>query len=288
MSETTIVLAVTSDEHVGSTLALCPERVPVGEGAHYEASRVQRWILEHWRRYWALVAEIRERESARLLWINNGDAVDGDHHQTSQIISRKPSVQRHAVEEVFAVPLELRPEKTWVIRGTEAHVGEAGSDEDDLARWMGAVPSPDGTAAWWGLKMTLPGGLRIDARHHRSGGHLPHTRGPGIVRVAHRIFDAAAVDLRPHPHVAFRGHLHKRGDSGDAYPTRLVALGSWQVHTGYVHKVAPDDIADIGAAILVARGTDYEVRHVYVRPADPYLEEESLTAPEPVFDGGMR
>ena len=68
--------------------------------------------------------------------IFNGDMVDGDHHNTSQIMSRNPEAQAAALRESLAVPLALNLDKLFVVRGTEAHTGKF---REDLLYRLGVI-----------------------------------------------------------------------------------------------------------------------------------------------------
>lgn len=72
------------------------------------------------------------------------------------------------------------------------------------------------------------------------------------------------------PHLAFRSHFHKFGDSGSSVPTRVIQTPAWQLKTAYAHKVVPESIADIGGVIVVFReGQRPDVRPVLFQPELP-------------------
>src|SRR5690606_19020550 len=113
-------VAVVGDTHAGSTVAVCPPVIDLDDGGQYAASKAQRWLWQCWGDYWDRVD--RERGD-RLIVVLNGDLIDGDHHNTSQIASRNPNAQAAALDAILAVPLALKPDKIFVVRGTAAHVG---------------------------------------------------------------------------------------------------------------------------------------------------------------------
>jgi hypothetical protein len=250
-----IVLAVVSDIHAGSTVAICPPRVALDDGANYEASKAQQWLWQCWEQYWAHVDAVRCEHSADLYAVFNGDLVEGNHHGTTQILSGNPNAQAAVVTACMAVPLALKPSRLFFIRGTDAHVGQSASAEERIADGLRRDKRPvvgdaaTGTASQWHLRMELHGHL-IDVAHHGRTGQREHTRQSAAVLHAHDILLAHVKNGDRYPDLCLRGHYHKFNDSHDAAPTRVVTTGAWQLATSHVHKVATDSLADIGGAIV--------------------------------------
>lgn len=270
-----VVVAAVSDLHCGSTVGLCPDAVRLDDGQSYGASDAQRWLWGLWEDYWRRVAERRKRERAGLYVVLNGDLVDGDHHGTTQILSGHPLAQLRALEEALSVPLALKPDRIFVVRGTEAHVGKSGASEEGIAERLGAVPDPTaGNRSWWHLRMEAAG-VRLDVTHHGRTAYRPWTYANAANLLAAQIFYEHASTGEPHPHLAIRSHFHRWNDSHDAHPTRVVQLGAWQLQTAYVHKVAPKTLADIGGAIITCRDGSYTLDRVITRPSRGAIWRES-------------
>ena len=266
------LIAVTSDHHCGGTTALCNDRIALDDGGVYEPSKAQRWIWQCWQQYWERVREVRDDHDARLVTIFNGDMVEGDHHKTTQILSGNPTAQAAVVDACLAVPLALNPDKIYVVRGTEAHVGQSASAEERIARGLLKDKRPiegdpeTGTASWWHLRGEVEG-LLIDVAHHGRTGQREHTRGGAAVLHAHDILLSHVKRKERAPDLCLRGHYHRFNDSYDAAPTRVITTGAWQLKTGHVHKVAADSMADIGGLIIVVKDGRYEVEKVQFQAA---------------------
>lgn len=262
-----VVVSVVSDVHAGSTVALSPPRIALDDGGAYEASKTQRWLWQCWEAYWKRVAEVVEQEGADLYTVFNGDLIEGDHHNTSQIASRNPNAQAGIVNAAMAVPLSLKADRIFVIRGTEAHVGQSASGEERIADGLRRDKRPvegdpeTGTASWWHWRGLIHNTL-LDITHHGRTGQREHTRGSAAVLHAHDIFLSHTKNGERHPDLCFRGHYHRFNDSYDACPTRVITTGAWQLKTGHVHKVAADSMADIGGAITIITEKGYEVEKV--------------------------
>ena len=252
-----VKIAVVGDLHCGSTVALCPDRILLDDGGAYEASTAQRWLWQCWTDYWQAVDEDR-REGHQLYLIFNGDMVDGDHHNTPQILSRNPEAQAAVLSAALAVPLALDPDRLFVVRGTEVHVGAGGASEEGVARrWrtdgLPVVPDPEsGTASWWHFRGEIQG-VRLDVTHHGRTGHREHTRANAANLHAHDILLSHVKAGDPPPHLCLRAHYHRYNDSYDACPVRVVTNAAWQLKTGFIHRIAADTLADIGGSSSPSR-----------------------------------
>jgi len=269
-----VVLAVTSDHHCGSTVAICPpEGVRLPDAAKYEPSKAQRWIWDNWVDFHEQVRAEKLRQNADLFYILNGDMYEGDHHGTHQIISKDADVQGYVADRVFGVIRDMGPKKTWVVRGTRSHVG---SNEEHRARWLGAAPDQDTkNYSRYHLRAEIHG-VRIDAQHHGKMGQLPRTERSNMVQRAYDILDEHAGRGYDAPNLVFRGHLHRYGDSGrDHRPNvpRIIQTPSWKLKDDFSHKVATNSLADIGGVIItIWPDGEHDVRPVLYQPRLPTVE----------------
>ena len=268
-----IVFALTSDQHCGSTVALCPPKIALDDGGAYEASKAQAWLWQGWNEYWAKADELRRLHKASLFAGFNGDFTDGDHHGTTQLLSGNPAAQAAVVDACMKPVLALKPDKLWFIRGTEAHVGKSATNEERIARglskdgWPVVACDETGTASHWHARLELHG-VRIDLAHHGRVGTRPWTKPNVTANLAAEIFYDHAAQGIPHPHLAIRSHMHQWVDTHDQHPTRVIQLPAWQLATAFIHRIAPGKLADIGGLIVVIDGGEYEIHKVKFTP-DP-------------------
>lgn len=268
----TVVLAVTSDQHCGSTVALCPPKVSLDDGGEYHASKAQQWLWAGWEGYWKRVEAVRAQHKAKLYTVFNGDLTDGDHHGTSQILSGNPTAQAAVVNECMKTVLALKPDQMFFVRGTEAHVGKSGSAEERIADGLRRDKRPvvgdaeTGTASHWHLRMEIEG-VRLDFAHHGRVGTRPWTKPNVTANLAAEIFYEHAASGDPHPHLAVRSHMHQWVDTHDQHPTRVIQLAAWQLATAFIHRIAPGKLADIGGLIIIVKDGDYDAEKVKFTPA---------------------
>lgn len=272
MSGKRLVVAVVSDLHCGSTVGLHPpEETPLDDGGAYTPSKAQGWLWSHWLAYWKRVREAAK--GAELHVILNGDAVDGDHHGTTQIVSRHPGTQVEILKMCWLPVLEATRIKSFaVVRGTEVHVGPNGSAEESFARWIAArgitVPRDPGTKthSQWHFKGDY-GGVVVDATHHGRMGGRPWTKLSGVGTLAAQIVMEYAQDRQQPPDLALRSHYHQVTDTHNAFPTRVIQTPAWQLATSFVHRIAPESLADVGGVIVSIAGGTYDVETYVARPA---------------------
>lgn len=266
------VLAVVSDLHCGSTVGLCtPEPVELDDGGTYLISPAQRWLYDNWLDFWTRVGNAK-RTAGWCGVLVNGDAVDGDHHGTVQIVSRDPGVQMWILKKVFEPALRLKPDWIGVVRGTEAHVGKNASVEESFARWLVKegfrVPKDRETRMQtaWHLNAEIEGTL-LSATHHGRIGNRPWTKANMVLNLAAQVFYEYAARGERHPDLAIRSHFHTFQDSYDAHPVRVIQTPAWQLATAYAHRVVPELLADIGGLILTfEKGKPPQVERVLYQP----------------------
>lgn len=275
MPSNPVVIAVTSDQHCGSTVALCPPKIRLDDGGKYDASDAQLWLWKNWQNFWDRVESVRSRHKAKLVQVFNGDLTEGDHHKTTQILSGNPTAQAAVVNAAMEVPLKLKPDALFFIRGTEAHVGPSACFEERIALGLSKDKRPvvkeDGTgnASHWQAALDIQG-VRLDFAHHGKFGSRPSTKMNVINALAGDIFTEHCIEGRPYPHLAIRSHMHQYADTFDAYPTRLLQTPAWQLKTAYVHRVTTTGkLSHIGGLIIVIKNGKYEIEPVIYRPDPP-------------------
>lgn len=262
-------MKVESDHHCGSSIGLCsPEPIQLDDGQSILPSKVQRWMWQCRQALHERAEKLREEWDAKLYDLYNGDMVDGpEHHGTVQVMSRHPGVEKMIAKRCLEESKKLGPDKSFVVRGTEVHVGKSGGAEESLAEWLGAEKDPEsGNHSWWHLRMEIQG-LRIDATHHGKMGMLPWTSGAAVARHAVEIFTEHAMSGDPPPHLAIRSHYHRYFDSANLAPTRLIQTGAFQAKTAFVHRIAANSLADVGGCLVLIRdGRIADVERVTFKP----------------------
>lgn len=268
------LIIATSDHHAGSTVALCPPRIDLDDGGSYAASKPQSWLFDCWKNLWdEQVARLLDKEKPDKFGVLfNGDMVEGNHHGTTQILSGNPEAQSQALRAVTDIPLAMKPDAVWVVRGTGAHVGTSGHGEEATARrWhdngLPVIGDPDtGRHSWFHLRMEIEGVL-IDATHHGRTGQREHTRANAANLHAFDILLSHTKSGDRPPDLCLRSHFHRFNDSHDACSVRVATMGAWQLKTEYVHKKHADSMADIGGFAIIIEDGRYDLKKVDYKPS---------------------
>ena len=265
MAKRPILLVVESDLHGGSTVAPCPPRVRLDDGGVYEASRLQNWLREQREDYYRRVAHLQRDHKAEMWYISNGDACEGNHHNSTQAVSGNPEAQAYTLDHLMRPVLALHPTRRFIVRGTEAHVGPSGASEEALARSLKAERDTDsGTWSWWDLTLDIHGTIHNFQHHGKMGGRL-NLKLNVMIAGAWEIFNEHASRGWTVPQVAWRSHLHRYGDTHDAAPVRLIQTPAWQAKTAYAYKVAANSLSDVGAMSCLVQpdGTTMIQKYLY-------------------------
>jgi len=255
-------LVVVSDLHVGSTIGLCPPGIQLDDGGTYRASKAQRWLWDRWNEAWEYVAKVQKGD----LWVVfNGDLVDGDHHNTHQLFSRSEEKQSDVCIDIID-PIVQEATESFILRGTQSHVGQSGMWEERIARDLDTNgDEAAGTKTWWHLPLTCDS-VRFDFAHFGKVGYrrwtLPNAANTLASEIMQDYFDTKGKA----PHVVVRSHRHQFVDTGMNYPVRVVQTPAWQLASGYVRSYLPTALADIGLLIFTCDEGQYTMEPVRFQP----------------------
>ncbi|MBD3260188.1 MAG: hypothetical protein GF334_00660 [Candidatus Altiarchaeales archaeon] len=266
MTDYKIVIAITSDYHCGGTTALCPPTVTLDDGGTYRQSKLQGWLWVNFMAYWDMIDKLLDtpKERPQLFLVHLGDLIEGQHHRNVQTWS--PNINDHirAAEQCLDEGYKRNPAYSFFVRGTAAHVGEAGQAEEALAKNFNAVQTDHGGWSWYHLQLDLMDVLS-DYLHHGSGGQREWTKANAALNQAADLsLNYAERGIVRAPDIAFRAHTHQKSDSFDNYRIRVVGIPSWQLSTGYGYKIGRGKGLPVGSCALLIGEEGYHVEK-YIR-----------------------
>ncbi len=233
-------IVVVSDTHCGCGLAICPpEGVLLDDGGTYCPSKLQRQIHAMWQEFWAVhVPEATHGEPYVI--VHNGDCVDGVHHGSTTQITHNLTVQgRIAVDLMRPVVDNPKCVEYYHIRGTEAHVGKSGEQEEAVAKELGAKPNAEGQYARYELWIQCGTGL-VHLLHHIGTTGSQAYESTAIHKELVESFTEAGRWGRQPPDIIVRSHRHRAIETN--IPTingkaRAVVTACWQGKTPFVWKI---------------------------------------------------
>jgi hypothetical protein len=254
-------LIVISDTHIGCQLGLCPpEGIVFDEGGMYMPNPIQLAVWEYWRHFWDVwVPSVTRGEKYAV--VLNGDAMDGRHHGSTHQISQNLSDQVRAAKIVLGPIVKKAKLGYYHVRGTEAHSGQSGENEETLARELGAIPNGSGQYARYDLWKEVGSGL-VHLLHHIGTSSSNAYEGTAVNKEITEEFNESARWGERAPDVIIRSHRHRhikitiptaRGE-GIAEVTP-----GWQAKTPFTWKIAGGRLAPPQFGGIIVKQGDEEL-----------------------------
>lgn len=232
---------VVSDLHCGCQFGLCPENgITLDGGGHYEPSSNQKIVWKWWNSFWSeWVPEVTKGEPYAV--VVNGDTTDGRHHKSTTQVSQNLSDQKHIAEKVL-FPVAEKASAFYMIRGTEAHVGQSAENEEMLADSLNAIPDEIGNNARNDLWLIVGGenGCLVHFTHHIGTTGTSHYESSAVNKELSEMFQEAGRWGERPPDIVIRSHRHRHFkiemSTSRGYGICEVTPG-WQLKTPFVYKI---------------------------------------------------
>lgn len=258
-------LVVVSDLHCGCKLGLCPpDPIPLDDGGTYQASKIQRQIWDWWQEFWGpWLKEAGHGEPFAV--VVNGDALDGVHHGSTTQISQNLYDQATIAEMILRPVRDACEGRIYLIRGTEAHVGKSGVEEERLGKMLGTIRDEQGRHARYELWARVGKGL-VHLMHHIGTTGTSHYESTAVLKeLAESYQEAGRWRVQP-PDVVVRSHRHRHLEV--RVPTTLgygisFCTAGWQLKTPFAYKVPGGRIStpQIGGSLIRQGDNDLYTRH---------------------------
>lgn len=267
-------LIVVSDLHCGCQFGLCP---PVAQhfdgGGQYIPSNLQKKVWLWWVKFWKEWVPMVTRKEPFAVLIN-GDCTDGVHHNSTTQITHNLNDQKKIAKNVLDPIVSQCSGNFYMIRGTEAHVGQSGENEETLAKELGAIPEILGVDeegqkilnyARWLMWIELGEGL-VHATHHiGTTGSTAYESTAPMGELANAFSEAGRWNERA-PNVIIRSHRHRaiqvEVPTESGYGICAVTPG-WQLSTPFVHRIVGGRMTTPQFGGLVVKAGDEDP--IYVR-----------------------
>lgn len=248
------ILAFPADTHCGSTVGLMPpDPWQLDEAGTYHPSKAQRLLWRQWVEVWDTVKNLRQ-PGDRVIITMMGDAVDGKHHETSELVTSRVEEQ----ERIFINCMDWALKNVGFgdgdilqfISGTPSHVGEMAQSERRISEDMEA------RGLFARLKVDI-NGVKFDLAHDGlSVGQRAWTDDNTLRSVIKSILFQGLLYKQDVPRYFIRAHRHQfipaeyeRG----AYRIEGFVCPCFQIKTTYGNSVtaSSNKPPDIGMLIVV-------------------------------------
>ena len=267
-----------SDTHIGCKMALCDDSgFELDEGGLYIPSPMQKKVFAHWKFFWdEWVPQVCHNEP--FIAVCNGDAIDGVHHQSVTQITHNLTYQRqHAVKiikrDVINHPLCAG---YYHMRGTEAHGGKSGAEEEQMARELDARPNDIGQYARYELWLRL-GPALVHVTHHIGTSGSAAYETTALNRELTNAYTEAGRWGQESPNFVVRSHRHRNSEI--RLPTALgygtcFATAGWQMKTPLVYRLGMKmSQPQFGGSMIRNGDEDVYSRHKFWCMDRPIVEE---------------
>ena len=255
---------VVSDLHCGCKFGLLPGGVILDGGSIAGQSPMQAITWQWWETFWGeWVPQVTKSEPYNI--VVNGDAMDGRHHGSVTQVSQNLSDQATIAEAVLKPLVNKCDGRIYLVRGTEAHSGVSGENEQTLAKSLGIKQNRDGEYARNDLWMMVGRGLVHFAHHVGTTGNMAYESSAVMRELVEAFNESARGRLQP-PDVVVRSHRHRhlevRVPTQHTYGISFVTAG-WQGKTPFAYKIAGGRQAmpQFGGSLIRDDGIDIYTRH---------------------------
>lgn len=229
--------------HSGSNYALFLDRDWSGRnGMTHYATALQKKIQAHKNKFCDIIKSARR--NAKVILVHNGDAIDGDHHNSADVCTtnelEQADIHIEIMEDIKKRIGWQRGDELYYTRGTGLHVKKW---EDYIADRTNSVFS-GAFGAWERLELKINGRLFIWSHHGAAAGYGASEG--NALRNKLKSFQEMRVKYGGEmPSVIFFGHVHQPIYAVHAYHQNLeykeirgVITPSWQRKTAFAWQVA--------------------------------------------------
>lgn len=245
-------------------MGICPPQTEVKDHGVYEHNKYQKTLWKYWWNFWSdfVPKEVKGCESITL--VVNGDLLDGVHHNTVNLLTNSWAMQEKAAVQVMrTIPAycPVKIDKTFVVKGTEVHVGPDGESEDRIAEMIGAEPNELGELAsyqQWLMVDKVP----FQFAHHIGVTSSAAYESSAPMRELVAAMVEAAQWAQPMPRVIVRSHRHRFIPvSIPSIKGRIecVITPGWQLRTPFVERIDRMRMPHIGGVIFLVEGDRCQV-----------------------------
>lgn len=259
------VIAIPADTHCGSTVGLMTREQWQGKSGYHSPTPAQRIIRRQYEECLNRVAQLRKGKD--LIIVHDGDAVDGYHHDTTQVITNDPEEQERIH---ISIMLEMMKavhfkdtDSIYYVEGTTAHVRSGAQAEERIARDISAKPyrknsapgQKDGIYVWPRLILDIHG-IRLDIAHHGGAvGKRAWLRENTMRNILKSLYFDCLNYKQPLPRYWIRADKHQH--VADIYRNNAgiiegIVTPAFQLRTEYSTRIAGDmSMSTIGMLIVV-------------------------------------
>ena len=275
MKATVVIIA---DDHAGSPAGLFPgKNWELEDGNHLLPNDWQETLWEHLTECGHRVADLRK--GGRLIIVHAGDATEGVHHGTTQLLTSRVDEQERmhlaSMREFMSLcKWNKRTDKLIYLAGTEAHTGPGNSSTERIVRALLAKDELDGKEVRIKLVADIDGVLFDVAHKGFRLGSREHTRTNSIRAYLESKWSTCAKRGLRLPRYVVRAHMHQFAHVPvEDHQGNMVIEGflmpAFKLPDDYAQMEVQDAVGSIGVLPFVIRDGQ-AAWHKALMTCDPY------------------
>lgn len=254
------LFAFVADQHCGSTVGLMPLTWEKLDGNTVAQNAAQQVVWEQWLEQWETLNGLRKKRD-RLIVVNVGDAVEGVHHGTTQLITTRLDEQERIHIACMEKALELvhfdrSTDELWYIAGTAAHVGPGASAEENIVRTLLGIPAGEGVRQVHYHLRRRVNGVLVDVAHQGPTiGSRVWLRGNQLQAYLRDYYFECLENGQAIPRYVIRAHRHQfvpatwyRCDGGVAIDGYVLPANTLKGE--FASAIVPKALAHVGMVIV--------------------------------------
>lgn len=247
-------LALFSDIHGGSPVGLMRPMQWQLQTVNVSPNALQRLIHAQYEDAATKIGQARKGK--RLIAAFVGDAVEGLHHKSKQVISQYVKDHENIAEDAISHGLELMQfgksdDRFYMIAGTESHVDESEERIAENLQPVPFMPAPEERVTRWCwpvLPLEINGVYGLIA-HYGPGPGRGANEGNSLRNMVRDVVVGRVLKGLKPPRFVVYGHRHTKQHVQFEHGSYLCdgfILPSFQGKTDYVYSINPFAINDIG------------------------------------------
>ena len=253
-------------------MGLCPPKTEVVDHGTYLPNKYQKTLWKYWKHYWSNYVPSMVAGCEKVILVINGDVLDGVHHNTVNLLTNSWAMQETAAAQTLRTIQHLCPIKidaTYMVKGTEVHVGTNGESEDRIAEMIGAEPNELGERASYQLWLTVDKVPFQFAHHIGVTSSAAYESSAPMRELVAALVEAAQWGANV-PRVVVRSHRHRFIEvpiPSQYGRIRCVITPGWQLRTPFVERIDRMRMPHIGGVIFFVEGDRCQVEEkIYPLP----------------------
>lgn len=267
-------VVVVSDLHNGSIVGLCPPNARMDEGGGIKLNKFQKTLYRYWRNFWDVYVPKVTQGAEKVIVVQNGDAIDGVHHDTVALWTNDVDTQRAAAVALLQ-PLADRYTALKLTRGSPAHDGVSGKHAEAIARELQCARDTAGNYASWQLWLKVDRVVFNIAHHIGTTSSAAYESSAPMRELVAALVEAAQWG-QPLPRVVVRSHRHRFIPV--SIPSKhgrieCVITPGWQLRTPFVERIDRLRKPHIGGVVFLVEGDQCQVLEKLYPTPDPKPEQ---------------